>query len=118
MRKLTTEDGYCFIKQPDGSWVSRGDDLVFENLQAITDWVGIKTYETGEGQATDDVDNADFAKEVYEFIYFDESEDTHGRLQVIAANEFEAWQAFNEVGMLIHPGAWLMKFFGVQPCKR
>lgn len=116
MRKLTTEDGYCFIKQPDGSWTD--GDMTFENLQALTDSVGIKTYETGEGQATADIDNADFAKEVYEFIYFDESEDARGRLEVIAANEFDAWQAFNEIGALIYPGAWIMKFLGVQPCKR
>jgi hypothetical protein len=118
MRRLTTEDGYRFTLQPDGTWLSSGGDMTIDNLQEFMEWVGIASYEAGEGEPTDDFDNADFAKEVYEFIYFNEAEDVNGRLQVIAANEDEAWQAFNEIGMLIYSGQWLMQFLGVQPCKR
>lgn len=120
MRKLITEDGYRFTEQPDGTWTD--GDITYDSLEQITGAVGIKTYETGEGEPTDDFDNADFAKEVWEFLYFneadDEADDTRGRLQVIAANEDEAWKAFNEIGMMIYSGKWIMQFLGVQPCKR
>jgi hypothetical protein len=118
VRRITTEDGYRFTLQPDGTWVSAGGDMTIENLQEFTQWVGIASYEAGEGEPTEDFDNADFAKEVYEFLYFNEDEDTRGRLQVIAANEDEAWKAFNEIGMLIYSGQWVMQFLGAQPCKR
>lgn len=116
MRRITTEDGYRFTEQPDGTWTD--GDMVYDNLEQITGAVGIKTYITGEGEPWGDFHACDHYKEVWEFYFFEPSDDRFGRLSVVADSESKAWEAFNEIGGLIHKGQWLMKFLGVQPCKR